>query len=457
MVFHRHNIANRIETLGEAAYYFSEELYEEHLDVVAFLYVNRLYLLSEYKDSWMDVAKIENTIKAHIVALFMGDDMALDVCRQKRDDANQGILYTSVRVFCRHKKQEWVKEIIDGLDPENTDRVNAVIDALNHDLPTDWHPMIEQMLLSTQPCLIRMALAVISYRRIPMEEQLWDMLERPHDETYGLIIRTLGRLGAQSARDYMFFLFRSDHVEDFIKQELCVALLRLQENDVDLIPVDNNELKPWIYQAMGLCGGAVHASYLNHISLTDGVCKESLLALGFLGYASSVDILISYLNEGLYSETASLSLHLITGADLSEDVFVPDPINENALFPDELEKLRKGEPLYPPGKEPGITIHRVSQNPIVWKAWWLAHKSGFDIQTPYRYGKPCSPDGVLKTLESERTPSFIRQLAYEEFVIRYNMDFHFDIAFPVFEQQRAINKYRKWIENNNRKSGYLSR
>jgi len=456
-VFHRHNIFDRIETVGEAALYFSEDLYKEHLEEVAFLYVNRLYLLSEYKGSWKDIAKIESKIQGHIEALFMGDDLALDVCRQMRNDANQGIFYAAVRVFCRHKKDDWVKEMINGLDPVNTDRTHAVIDALNHDLPVEWHPMIEQMLLSAHPFLMRMALAVIGYRRIPMDEPLIDFLYKPHDETFGLIIRTLGRLRVQSARDYLLFLFKNGREEEAIKQELCMALLRLQENSVVHVPADNSELAPWVYQAMGLCGGAPHALYLNTLSLTVGVCEESLLALGFLGYVSSVDILIAHLNEGPYSEMASLSLHLITGADLSEDVFIPDPINENALFPHELEKLRKGEPLYAPGKEPGITVNRVSQNPLAWKSWWLAHKSGFDIQTPYRYGKPCSPSGVLKTLESETNPAFIRQLAYEELVIRYDQDFCFDVTFPVAQQQTSLNRYRKWVEEYGRKSGNLSR
>ncbi len=294
-----------------------------------------------------------------------------------------------------------------------------------------------------------MALAVISYRRIPMEEPLLDMLKRPHDEMYGIIIRTLGRLGVQAVRDYMLFLFRSERVADSVKQELCMALLRLQEKEGVLIPLDNRELQPWVYQAMGLCGGEAHASYLNQISLTGGVCKESLLAIGFLGYASSVDILISHLNGGPCSEAASLALHLITGAELYEDVFVPDPINENALFPHELEKLRNGEPLYPPGKEPGCTIHRISQNPLSWKAWWLVHLAGFAIQTRYRLGTPCHPYSVLKTLESEKIPPFIRRLAYEEFVIRYKKDIYFDIEQPVFQQQAALNRCRKWIENIN--------
>jgi uncharacterized protein (TIGR02270 family) len=450
MLFHRHNISKRIEIIGKNARYFSEDIYMEHLEEVSFLYESRLYLLNDYGGPWPDMATIETRIEAHIDALVMGEGLALDLCRQQIDEGNQGVLYAVVRVFCRHKKDDWFKEVQDGLDPGNTNRVNAVTDALNHDLPEAWHPMVEQMLLSSDPWVIRMALTVIGYRRLPMDEPLLNMLNRPHDEIFGLVIRTLGRLRVVQARDVLFHLFHNDHEEDVIKQDLCMALLRLQVTGLVPVPMDKSDCKPWVYMAMGLCGGVAHVSYLNDISLSEGVCHESLLALGFLGGVSSVDILMSHLHNEVYSKTASLALHLITGAALYEDVFIPDPIDEDTLFEEEREKLRRGEPVYPPGKEPGVTIHRVSQNPISWKTWWLAHAFGFDHKTSYRFGKPHSPAGILHTLESEKSPTRLRQLAYEEFAIRYDKDVYFDTTFPVSEQRRALNSYRQWVETEHR-------
>lgn len=449
MITQDHTINQRMMDSDKDTKDFVGGIYIEHLEEASFLYVQRVNLLKEPSYLWPDLENTDQRIKAHIMALALGGDKALEICHEQSGERNPGILYTVVRVICYHKKDDWLKEILDGLDPGDMDRVNTVIDALNHGLPVEWYPMIEQMLLSPHPFMIHMALAVIAYRRIPMEDALMDLLNKPHDETFGLIIRTLGCLRVKQARDYLSFLNVNDQEPDFIKQELCMALLRLRKEGAVPVPADRRSVAPWVYQAMGLSGGASHVSYLKEISQSDAVCDESLLALGFLGDASSVDILMSYLIiDGPYSETSSLALNLITGADLYEDVFIPDPVNEDTLFPDELEKFRRGEPIYPPGREPGDTINRLSQNPMVWKAWWQTHAFGFDSEVTYRHGTPYAPSGILKTLASEKSPALIRQLAYEEFVIRYDQDFCFDVTLPVSDQRNILHIIKKWIGNN---------
>jgi uncharacterized protein (TIGR02270 family) len=451
-MFHRHNITKRIDAMGKGARYFSEDLYLEHLEEVSFLYESRLYLMREWKGSWMDLETVENRIQAHIDGLVMGGLPAIDICRQKIKEGTAGVLYAAVRVLCRHDESVLFKEILSHPELDIPERAHEIIDGLNHDLPLEWQPLMEELLLSPDPWLKRMALSVCGYRRLPVGQSLMDCLAKPQDETFGLLISTLGRIGVKQSRDYLYNLFHNGQEEDFIKHELCMALLRLQVKGLVSVPADGRDLEPWMYQAMGLCGGRSHASYLNDISRSHGACNESLLALGFLGDVSSVDTLISHLDGGAHSETASLALHLITGAGLYEDVFVPDPIDEDTLFDDERERLRKGEPVYPPGKEPGITLHRVSQNPVEWKDWWRVHKIGFDIQTSYRYGKQCSLCGVLETLESETNPARLRQMAYEECVIRYNKDVGVDTTTPVSGQRIALNEYRQRIYDQDRSS-----
>ncbi len=90
---------------------------------------------------------------------------------------------------------------------------------------------------------------------------------------------------------------------------------------------------------------------------------DTALAIGLIGNSSAIPNLIDSLSTNKTSENAALALNLITGADLYEDHFIPEEIDEDALFEDELEKHKKGE-LYPPGEEPGETITRLSQNPV---------------------------------------------------------------------------------------------
>ena len=118
------------------------------------------------------------------------------------------------------------------------------------------------------------------------------------------------------------------------------------------------------------------------------------------------------------------------------------------MFEEELEKLKKGEPLYPEGEEPGMTLTRLSQKPEEWQSWWEENKARFDSKIRYRNGKPYSPACLLENLEHEKSPRQVRQLAYEELVIRYDIDFPFETDMFVFEQKQAIAKYTEWAKEN---------
>ena len=139
-------MVNRMSELGESAQLFLEELYLEHLDEASFLYTQRLNLMQEPYRSWRDTERIEDRIQAHIEALE--NDAALDICLKQSWEGAPGVLYAVVRLFCRRKLDDPVKEILANLDPMNKDKVYAVINAFNHDLPVEWHPFIERMLLS---------------------------------------------------------------------------------------------------------------------------------------------------------------------------------------------------------------------------------------------------------------------------------------------------------------------
>lgn len=57
----------------------------------------------------------------------------------------------------------------------------------------------------------------------------------------------------------------------------------------------------------------------------------------------------------------------------------------------------------------------------------------------------------MNLLASENSPRLIRQMAYEELVVRYNADFAFETDMPVADQVEAIAAYRAWVaEQKNR-------
>ena len=50
-------------------------------------------------------------------------------------------------------------------------------------------------------------------------------------------------------------------------------------------------------------------------------------------------------------------------------------------------------------------------------------------------------------LLNELTPHRLRHFAFEELVIRYNLDFEFDTELFVFEQRKALKEIDDWVRS----------
>jgi hypothetical protein len=189
---------------------------------------------------------------------------------------------------------------------------------------------------------------------------------------------------------------------------------------------------------------------LHELIRSGNASDACLIALGLLGEISIFEVLLTYLKNEEFAESAVLALNLITGAELYEDVFVPEQIDEDELFENELEKFREGQvPSRSDGEPYGITVTRLSQKPEDWQKWWVENKSRFKPGIRYRNGEPYSPACLLNNLEFEKSPRIFRQLAYEELVIRYGIDFPFETDMLVSQQKDAIVNYAAWINANN--------
>ena len=173
------------------------------------------------------------------------------------------------------------------------------------------------------------------------------------------------------------------------------------------------------------------------------------MALGLSGDISAIDVLIRELSNEETADASAISLNLITGANLYEDAFIPEEIEEDELFEEEIEDFKAGKaPVRPDGEPFGIEITRTSQKPEDWQKWWAENKSRFNPKVRYRNGRPYSPACLLENLESEKSPRIVRQMAYEELVIRYGIDFSFETDMLVSQQKQAIAKYSEWIKTN---------
>jgi len=426
---------------------FETELYQEHLEEASFLYEQRLTLFDDPEITWPDIEDFEERFEAHIDALVVGEEPALNVCKAQAIEGDFGELHAAVRVFCRQNRLDFVQECLEALDPEDTERVQAISDALNHELSAEWRDEFIRILSEADQRLIPVAAKLIGYRRLSSGKELLHALQQNNSQAVSNIIWSIGRVREQYARALLFNKYLK-HEDESVCSATALALLRIGDPQTLDHCLHSTHSGNWPLLPLGLGGSRSTAAVLIESATNNKTSADCLIALGLLGDVSAVETLLSDLGNADLAESAAMALNLITGAEIYEEVFIPEEIDEDELFEEELEKLKRGESLYPPGEEPGTTITRLSQKLEDWQNWWVENKSHFIPGISYRNGKPYSPACLLENLESEKSPRIVRQMAYEELVIRYGIDFPFETDMLVSQQKQAIAKYAEWIKAN---------
>ncbi len=432
--------------MSQAQKDFATGLSLDHLSEASFLYEQRLGLFDDPELTWQDLEDFEQRFEPHIDGLVGGGDLALEVCKQQALEGDFGELHAAMRVFCRQNRLDLALEALEQIDPEDKEKLQAACDALKYELPEAWQNDFIWLLRDGNPKIVPILAEVLGSLRIPAGKELLQTLQQSGAETAATSILALGRLREPNARTALFE--RLQHDNEAVRSVAALALLRLGETQTSNYCLQFARSQNWPLLPLGLSGGRSVAPFLLDIANAGKPSADCLIALGLLGELSAIETLLGHLNNAELAETAARALHLITGAELYEEVFIPEEIDEDALFEEELEKLKRGEPLHPPGEEPGATITRLSQKPEAWRKWWSANKSRYDARIRYRNGKPYSPACLLENLESEKSPRLVRQLAYEELIIRYGIDFPFETDMLVAQQKQALAKCAEWIKVN---------
>ena len=427
---------------------FNIELYQEHLEEASFLYEQRLSLLDDPEITWKDLGEFEDRFEAHIDALVVGEELALKVCRTQAQEGDFGELHAAVRVFCRQNKGDFVAEAWRDLDPEDMERTKAIGDALKDECHDNWQESLTPIFLRDYFNLIPVAAPVFGYRRYKAEKELLHALKKAPASVLPTVIWALGRVGGQGTHAALLPLL--EHPEDAVRAAAAQSLLRLGEAEVIARSMSRAPFDDWPVTALGLGGGRNASNVLLERAERGDVGNDCLIALGLLGQLSAVKVLYSSLGNEDLARSAATGLYLITGAEIYEEVFVPEEIDEDELFEEELEAYRKeGKvPTKPDGEPFGESIRRLSQNPRDWENWLRENKSRLNPNYRYRLGKPYSPACLLETLTSETSPYRARQLAIEELKTRYDADFPIEADMPVVMQEKILPQIAQWVQSN---------
>lgn len=424
---------------------FYIELYLEHLEEASFLYDQRRALFHNPEIPWPRIGEFEERFEAHIDALVVGNDLALDICAKRAAEGDAGELHAAVRVFCRQDRIELLRKVLEGLDLDDAEKVRAVGAALAHELPAAWEPDLVGMLAKSDPRHAAWLARVVGFRRLRKDFDLVPAFAKVAGERLATVLWAIGRAGDATASQPLHQTLKHD--DPAVRQAAALALLRL--HDPQIVPhcLKRAHAESWALFPLALGGGRFAAQVALDALGAAKPTADGLLAVGLAGDPAAVEPLLEHLALPETAAPAALALQLITGADLYETVLVPEPVNEDELFDGEREKLKRGEPIPGPGGRAGTEVTRLSQDPLAWQKWWAANHGRFR-RVRHRLGKPFTPACLVDQLEHEMTPHRLRGLAYDELAIRYKMDIPFEADYFVSRQQAALAEMRRWLAAN---------
>ena len=430
---------------------FNIELYQEHLEEASFLYEQRLGLLNDPELTWLDLDEFEQRLEAHIDALVVGEALALEVCSTQVEEGDFGELFAIVCVFCRQNEGKRVADIFNGLDVEDLERVKAVTDALKYECPHEWKNNLNQLFQRGHENSFSILAEMLGYCRFPASDELLTAMGNASDDSLVKVVHSIGQLKDKKTAEFLTPLLK--HESDLVCAEAFLALLRLGNQQAMKQSLLLAQSKQWPYIGLGLSGGKSAVKVLLDVVKSNKATADCFIALGLLGDLASVYPLVENLEHDDFAESAAIALQLITGAELSEEVFIPEEIDEDELFEEEL-KVYKEEgkvPLRPEGEPFGTSEVRVSQDKSVWMQWLTENAGDFKRELRYRNGQPFSLSCLLDNLQSERFVYQIRQLAYQELVIRYGMDIPFEADLYVRKQLIVLPKIAAWVAESEHK------
>jgi uncharacterized protein (TIGR02270 family) len=416
---------------------FQVGIYEEHLEEASFLYEQRRALIKQSDVDWRYIGDFEERLEAHIDALVVGADLAVEVCRRRSDEGDAGELFAAVCVFCRRRGAAILANLLRGLDFSNVERVRSVGDALKYELPDDWRDSSLQAVRQGQGSIAALLGGVLGYRRTPGSDVLIEALHRVESRQQATILWALGRTRPGQAAMAIRSSLHSP--EPDVRGAAIRAGLRMHDPEVWAQLLALTTTPPPFPIELGLAAGRSVVPTLI-ADATRAFSEESVMALGLLGDLSSVRALISLLPHEPLAPIVAEALFVITGAPLVVDVLLVDAIEEGELFEDEITVYREtGQlPTRPDGRPFGSVERKLSTNPAEWTAWLEANAARFRSDRRYRLGELYDPSTLLRCLLSDRYPKTWRGLAAEELLTRYAVDVPLEVDMPVAWQTRVL-------------------
>lgn len=419
----------------------------EHAEEISFLRLRRRALLAEPFASLRALADTEERLAAHVEGVLAEPAPVEDICLELSQSDDPDDRYAALLVLGRRGLRHRFWEVFASTAWQDSEHEAAATDALLESVTPQWTPDVEAWLETSEGPQAAAIARAIGTRRLALGPMLLLCATRGDtpDETH---LWALGRLAYPPARAVLESCLTGGTSRQ--RHAAALALLggfrdRQLAGSLSALAVR----EPWAAIPAAIAGGDLAAPLSGLLEMsTPGLdVADVVLALGLTGSVAAVPRLLACLDEPELAEEAAVALHVMTGAELREEVVTLD---EDLLEPDELTAVRDGT-LDP--RKVGTVSTRLAREPRAWHAWLTGNRAKLAAGRRYRFGLPFSGPVVAEGLATTAVPCHVRDWMALELEVRYGVPLQYWSTQPVGDQRRAIAAYAQIAPVQNSRPG----
>lgn len=478
---------------------FLRKLHEQHIEELSMLYERRLDMLDDAEIEVEDLLQVEDRIEAHLDALVVGADAAVELCVERAADGDMGERFGAIAVLCRQQRPDLVEAALpsfeDGdqeAEPEADDDPElaalpgladlAALAALSPEAVVededtepdeesaepgsdDDAPEAEASAVADDDPTVAGALTdALRFEALAGWQPLFErLLAGSSPVVCTAIAMTAGSRGlplGSAIAAAAERLAAGARLETFswalgrLRERSAVPFLSRQAQRLDspeaavatlsLLRFGDPSVLDYVVRLV-----PKHPWACSLLAIAGGPALASILQGRLARTRVAAEELIAV---GLFGDVGVVpqlleclekGLHPEAAAQalyLLTGAHVLEKVVEGSEEP---ERLANGEP----DPRDRVEIVKLGQNPAAWWSWWDGHRSAFQLGWRYRLGQLASPVVLGHTLHRFVLPRSVRQLAAEEIGVRYQPRQDLDVNMRVRSQHAALTELSALQQN----------
>ncbi|WP_339720040.1 hypothetical protein [uncultured Paraglaciecola sp.] len=424
---------------------FIDEVYEEHVEEASFLYEQRLAFYVDQELPWFSYYSEELKLEAHLDGLIIGGQRALSKAQEMALEGDVGAIYTLLSLYCQLDQADKCLDAINEFDLDDPEVTQAIQLALLHRMPLPWIDSCLQKVANQQLILLSLFLPVlIKFSQVPSNIAFNRLVDGTFsDEQIDRVpfIQATANFSELHSNEFLQHFMINGCAEE--KNAAVFSAFRLGRKllvDQIMPSIAHHELP-----LLSIATGASHTFFEDLIANDQVSWNETrILCLAIGGLAEFIPELIKLLKDEENAEFAAKALFIITGATLLENVFQEDSWDKEDLFEDEIEAFEKGVmPQRTDGRPFGEEVEKLTSSVEGWLKWWELNHGHYVSGKRYRLGLLISPVSLVSTLNAD---NLIRELSYQELIIRYKASQFFSTQDCIQAQQKSMIVLNQWAQ-----------